>query len=269
MLTPQEVSERAFQRAGFGGGYNMAQVDEFLDILTGDYTALFNENAVLKSKMKVLVEKVEEYRSTEDSMRKALLTAQRMADELVKEAEEKKAAIIRDAEQDVLTRRDDLARSVEAEELRLKQAQQATAEFVQKVTALQAEETQLLARLQNLVPDAPAAPVDPVDQTASEIDDNVQRLLAKAMQDASVDVSLPPSAPSEETPESGDRSPLSDTARFLASPHFTQESIQEEPVAQTPFTVPASDSGDDPADATARHHIDFGRLQFGRDYEIK
>ena len=61
MLTPQEVSERAFPKASFGG-YNMGQVDEFLDILTADYTSLYNENAVLKSKMKVLVEKVEEYR---------------------------------------------------------------------------------------------------------------------------------------------------------------------------------------------------------------
>ena len=34
MLTPQEVSERAFQKASFGG-YNMGQVDEFLDVLTG------------------------------------------------------------------------------------------------------------------------------------------------------------------------------------------------------------------------------------------
>lgn len=80
MLTPQEVSERAFPKASFGG-YNMAQVDEFLDLLTADYTSLYNENAVLKSKMKVLVEKVEEYRATEDAMRKALMTAQRMADE--------------------------------------------------------------------------------------------------------------------------------------------------------------------------------------------
>ena len=35
----------------------------------------------MKSKMKVLVEKVEEYRATEDAMRKALMTAQRMADD--------------------------------------------------------------------------------------------------------------------------------------------------------------------------------------------
>lgn len=56
MLTPQEVSERAFPKASFGG-YNMAQVDEFLDVLTEDYSALYSENAVLKSKMKVLVER--------------------------------------------------------------------------------------------------------------------------------------------------------------------------------------------------------------------
>ena len=96
MLTPQEVSEHAFSKASFGG-YNMTMVDEFLDILTVDYSALYNENAVLKSKMKVLVDKVEEYRSTEEAMRKALLTAQRMADEMIREAEQKKHTIIQDA----------------------------------------------------------------------------------------------------------------------------------------------------------------------------
>ena len=78
MLTPQEVSGRAFSKAAFGG-YNMAMVDEFLDEVTDDYTALYKENAALKAKLKVLVDKVEEYRATEDSMRAALLTAQRMA----------------------------------------------------------------------------------------------------------------------------------------------------------------------------------------------
>ena len=124
MLTPQEVSERAFQKASFGG-YNMAQVDEFLDILTGDYTSLYNENAVLKSKMKVLVDKVEEYRSTEEAMRKALMTAQRMADDLVKEAEGKKAAVLAEVEDQAQQRKDELAKEIEAEEYRLQTAQQA------------------------------------------------------------------------------------------------------------------------------------------------
>ena len=100
MLTPQEVSGRAFSKAAFGG-YNMAMVDEFLDELTDDYTSLYKENAALKAKLKVLVDKVEEYRATEDSMRAALLTAQRMANTMVEEAEEKKKAVLAGAEDEL------------------------------------------------------------------------------------------------------------------------------------------------------------------------
>ena len=92
MLTPQEVSTHSFTKAVMGG-YNMAMVDEFLDELTDDYTALYKENAALKAKMKVLVEKVEDYRATEDSMRATLLTAQKMADSIVHEAEAKRDAL--------------------------------------------------------------------------------------------------------------------------------------------------------------------------------
>ena len=59
MLTPQEVSTHSFAKASFGG-YNMAMVDEFLDELTDDYTALYKENAALKAKLKVLVEKTQQ-----------------------------------------------------------------------------------------------------------------------------------------------------------------------------------------------------------------
>ena len=40
MLTPQEVSGRAFSKAAIGG-YNMAKVDEFLDELTDDFNSLY------------------------------------------------------------------------------------------------------------------------------------------------------------------------------------------------------------------------------------
>lgn len=78
MMTPQEVSEHGFSKASFGG-YNMAMVDEFLDQLTVDYTALYKENASLKAKMKVLADSLEEYRATEKGMRRALLAAQQAA----------------------------------------------------------------------------------------------------------------------------------------------------------------------------------------------
>ena len=111
MLTPQEVSTHAFSKAVMGG-YNMAMVDEFLDELTDDYTALYKENAALKSKMKVLVEKVEDYRATEDSMRATLLTAQKMADSIVHEAEAKRDELVAKAEAEAHARLEELRREL-------------------------------------------------------------------------------------------------------------------------------------------------------------
>ena len=65
MMTPQEVASRAFPRAKLGG-YNMSQVDDFLDLLTEDYTTLYNDNAILKNKLKVLSDTIEEYRAVSD-----------------------------------------------------------------------------------------------------------------------------------------------------------------------------------------------------------
>ena len=97
MFTPQEIQEKTFVKAVFGG-YDMQTVDEFLEPLTEDYITLYKENAVLKSKMKVLVEKLEEYRAQEQSMRKAILTAQRTADAMVAEAEKKAAKLMNEAQ---------------------------------------------------------------------------------------------------------------------------------------------------------------------------
>ena len=247
MLTPQEVSERAFQKASFGG-YNMAQVDEFLDILTGDYSALYSENAVLKSKMKVLVDKVEEYRATEEAMRKALMTAQRMADELVQEAERKKAEILSQAESQAEARKANLTKEIEAEEFRLQQAQKSTAAFVEKVRALHAQETEYLDHLQQLYPPE-TTPAASVDETVSEIDDNVQRLLAQAMKDAAEE-NLRAKAAETSAPQD-----LEDTAEFTPVSEEEEEEDEDEP--------------EEEGRSFRGSRIDFGELQFGRDYEIK
>ena len=61
MLTPQDIQDKVFAKAVFGG-YDMTTVDDFLEDVMAVYAALYKESAVLKSKIKVLVEKVEEYR---------------------------------------------------------------------------------------------------------------------------------------------------------------------------------------------------------------
>ena len=96
MFTPQQIEQIAFAKATFGG-YDMKDVDEFLEPLTEDYITLYKENALLKSKMRVLVSKLEEYRQNEASMKDAIVNAQKTCDMMVKEAEAKCTQMLSDA----------------------------------------------------------------------------------------------------------------------------------------------------------------------------
>lgn len=151
MFTPQEVSEKVFPKASFGGGgYSMGAVDEFLDALTEDYTALFKENVTLKTKLKVLAEKVEEYRSTEEAMRQALLTAQKMAAKLVQEAQAEKEQILSDARTEAQAEIHRLDDERQAEERKLRAAQEKTAEFIRRSDELCKAQSAFLQSLPEL-----------------------------------------------------------------------------------------------------------------------
>lgn len=129
VLTPQDVKNKEFSKVLFGG-YDMAAVDDFLEILAEDYNSLYKESAILKNKLKVLVEKVEEYRSTEDAMRMALLTAQKMSKDIVDEAASKSRNMVEEAENAARKRIEELRIEIKEEELRLEAARKATADFV-------------------------------------------------------------------------------------------------------------------------------------------
>ncbi len=143
MLTPQDVTNREFDKAVFGG-YDIAAVDTFLEEIFQDYSALYRDNATLKSKLKVLVDKVEEYRNTEDAMRLALLTAQKTARELTEDAEKKSEEILADAraqadalleqvEKDAEQRRLELKADLQVEENALLNARRKTAEYMENL----------------------------------------------------------------------------------------------------------------------------------------
>ena len=176
MFTPQEVSEKTFPKAsGFNNGYGMAAVDEFLDALTEDYTALYKDNAALKAKLKVLAEKVEEYRSTEEAMRQALLTAQKMASKLVQEAQAEKEQILADARTEAQNEIHRLDAERQAAEQKLTMAQQKTAEFIRRSQELCQAQTDFLQSLPELEL-APAAPEQPAAAEEKPNDDVISAI---------------------------------------------------------------------------------------------
>ena len=210
MMTPQEVANSTFPKATLGG-YNMAAVDVFLDKLTEDYTNLYKENAALKAKIKVLVDKMEEYHAMEDTMRSTLLTAQKMANSMVAEAEEKYASLVADGEATAKRHLQELADSVKAEEQRLETvrreidgkialeherlaaAQRELASFVNASRALCQRQMDLIERLPELdvlpagftmpeeapapkaaeIPQMPEVPVQETEIAAESTDDGL------------------------------------------------------------------------------------------------
>ncbi len=160
MLTPQDIQEKAFSKAAFNG-YAMAEVDEFLEEIGDDYAALFKENATLKTNMRALIEKVKEYRATEDAMRGALLTAQKMSDQQIADAQQKAqqiiadaqkeaAAIIADAEKQYDIKKTEFGRRTAAEVEGVRAARAATAEYLNSSRQLLAHQAKLLADLEKL-----------------------------------------------------------------------------------------------------------------------
>ena len=88
MLTPSKIKNHHFEAAG-KNAYRAQSVDDFFEIVADSYEQMFKENGELVKKIGLLAERVEEYRNDEDNIRAALLTAQRMADKIMKETNEK------------------------------------------------------------------------------------------------------------------------------------------------------------------------------------
>lgn len=272
MLTPQEVSEHAFAKASFGG-YNMAMVDEFLDQLTADYTALFKENAVLKNKMKVLVDKVEEYRSTEDAMRQTLLSAQKMASSMVEEAEAKKATLLQEAEEEARAKLQGLREEYDHEQYRLEAARQRTAQMVAQLRELIDRETVYLDELANVT--APQAPRDFVGEAAQQIEQSLTSMedTAEIHSEPEDEPEIPPLSPKEEeyTPRRA-RSEHDDDA---TAPTRRLEDDEVDALLDklrngeklTPGEFDIEDSAEDEPWA-APGRIDFDNLEFGENYKL-
>ncbi len=172
MLTPQEITSKEFGKAVFGG-YDMAPVDSFIESVAKDYADLYKENAVLKNKMKVLVEKIEEYRATEDAMRMALLTAQKMAKEITDEAEKKSRTMVEDAERVAREKIEEYRVEVANEKAKVEAVKTEAAAYIARVKAMLGEQIGFIDRLDEVV--GPVEVAKPVAEAAVEVQEMAEK----------------------------------------------------------------------------------------------
>lgn len=96
MLKPMDIHNKEFKKAM--RGYDAEEVDEFLDQIIVDYEKMQRELDVLKTQLSNYSENMNSYREKEISLNNTLVSAQRFADQLVKDAEIKAAGIVAEAE---------------------------------------------------------------------------------------------------------------------------------------------------------------------------
>lgn len=95
MHTLNEIKNKKFDKSAFG--YRVEDVENFLNEVIDYVSALENEKTETEKKLVVLANKIEEYRNEEDSLRQALLGAQKLGDSILKEAKNRAEIIMRDA----------------------------------------------------------------------------------------------------------------------------------------------------------------------------
>ena len=192
MFTPQQIDQISFGRSTFGG-YDMQQVDEFLEPLTEDYVTLYKENALLKSKMRVLVGKLEEYRKNEASMKDAVINAQKTCDKMVAEAEAKCARMLNSASAAAAAPAAPSVNSdamVAAENARVQEARKAAAAKIGELQDQLRTCIQALERIKDAnaptpapAPKAAPAPVESAD-VADEIAQNIEAMIGSTVDTA-------------------------------------------------------------------------------------
>lgn len=149
MITPQDIKEKTFDKAVFGG-YDMASVDNYLEEISSDLALLQKENATLKAKMKVLVDKVEEYRANEDAIRMAVVSAQRLGNIIENEARENAASTVAKAEAEASRITQNAQLQVELEQTRLETAKKASIQFVESMQLLCSRQTNFLEKVSEM-----------------------------------------------------------------------------------------------------------------------
>ena len=96
MLSANEIRNMEFPKSPMGG-YKKADVDYFLEEVATAIDNMVKENAELIKKLQILAQNIEEYRNEEDSIKSALLNAQKTADRVLREANAEAAKVISDA----------------------------------------------------------------------------------------------------------------------------------------------------------------------------
>lgn len=231
-MTPSEIQNKSFERKGMGG-YRADEVDAYLGQIAAYVQRLEEEKQELQDKMMVLAEKLEEYREDEDSLRAALIGAQKLGDSVVRDAKKKAEAILTEANAKAEEIVGDARSSIDREAFTLTKMQSQVAEFKTQILNIYQRHIEMLKS----IPDEFKVPAD------------VRGIIEKAAE----------KAPVQAAPKKDKKEAVGKVESFV----ITYDDM-EIPLDVVDDTEPAPE----PEPQSVKHKRDFGELRFGEEYNL-
>ena len=143
MLTPLDIENKKFQRQMMNG-YNVEEVDDFLDEITVDYEKIYKENTELRSEMERIKGDLERYKNIEQTLQNTLVMAQKTADDIKNHAQEEADNIIKNARAKMQESVDELTKESETRKREFSETKKQFDIYRAKMEALLISQLELL-----------------------------------------------------------------------------------------------------------------------------
>lgn len=127
MLSLEQIKSVTFDR--IVRGYRPDDVDDFVVQIAQQLEQLMGEKQDLENKLYVLADSVEKYRGEEETLKAALINAQRLGESVIREANQKAEQIIREAKAKSEREYDSSMEKVHSEQMHLTRLQQEVSRF--------------------------------------------------------------------------------------------------------------------------------------------
>ena len=258
MISSEDVRRVTFEKAF--QGYRRDDVDDYLKQVAQSMDELAAQNDDLQKKLVVLAQRIDQYRAEEDTLRTTMINAQRLGENVIREAKQKAAEIIRTANIKAEDREQRSRDDVELAKQEIVTLKSEADSFKRSLIEMYRKHINLINKLPDYTPqpeDAPARPVQPAAepvqapvQTAAPVEQPVMAAEPAYTPPVPQPAAEPAPAPVQETAYYEEPAPQPaaeplrpaaekvDTVEFAIAPHPEEP---EEPAPVPEVEAPAID----------------------------
>lgn len=257
MISPNDIRNKRFEKSM--KGYKAEAVDAYLNQIADDMASLIEENSSLEQKMNILAEKIEEYRSDEDSLRDALLGAQKLGATVIREAKTKADSIVKEAALKAERINMENIKQVEREKNALVKMQREVTAFRSKLMSIYKQHLELINQLPVF-----EEPVKPKESEREETLQDVKEFVENGHISRQTEETAPAKT-EESAKETKEQDKLGDTIKFS----INQENASEAKAAGANENTEEQSKENVSVPSKNANESRFGPLRFGEAYEIK